>query len=99
MSDHTIARLEARVRALTQENQELRADGNGLPFANMPVAYYPDGAIYAVYGSSSIDYVEKLRARLVTVRTLLQRPRTNPDIDVALSAWLMDTETLVHPHR
>ena len=42
---------------------------------NMPVRYYRDGGVtYAVYGSSSINYVEKLRALLSKYAAPTEKP-------------------------
>ena len=48
---------ENKVKRLEKENAEIRER------ENMPVRYYTDGMTYAVYGTSSIDYVEKLLER------------------------------------
>jgi hypothetical protein len=50
------------LEAAEAENAELRAQ---LEASAMPVKYFTEGGvIHGVYGSSSIDYVEQLRARV-----------------------------------
>ena len=61
----TIEQLTARVRELEEENARLQEEGN------LPVRYYQPngkGLVYAVYGSSSIDFVEELRAQLAAAQ-------------------------------
>lgn len=54
-----------------QEIAEVREEGR--LEGNVPVKYYQEGGIvYAVYGTSSIDYTERLRAEIASLKTALK---------------------------
>lgn len=57
LHEFSIDEIERLRTELQQKEAEIEA-------GKMPVRYYDDGHLYAVYGSSSINYVEKLRTEL-----------------------------------
>lgn len=67
------ARVSQLISAMEQENAHLKEQ---LQEANIPVRHYNEGGvIYAVYGTSSISYVEVLREKLLHLQMEVEGDR------------------------
>jgi len=89
MQPEVVARnvAEREIECLTRERDEaLQA---ATTKQNIPVRFYADGRIYAVMGTSSVSYVEKLRARLDAAREMLQAARDHLKYDANSESGLV----------